>query len=677
MQFLFPTFLFALAALAIPIIIHLFHFRRFKKIYFTNVQFLKEVKEETSARSKLRNILILIARLLALTFLVLAFAQPFIPQDAEVKTGQKNVSVYVDNSFSMDALSRDVKLFEKAKQRAREIVEAYPEEDRFQVLTNDFEGRQQRLLGKDEALAIIDDIELSPATRMTSAVLTRQERVLIDGNVDNKIAYLISDFQKITTDLEQYQDTVIDINLVPLQAVVERNISIDSVWFESPVQMLDQTNNVIIKVRNLSDETAENIRLALKYEGQSKPVGVLNIPARQSILDTVNITILRDGWHQAVLTLTDYPVQFDDDYYFSFFVSENIKILNINQNLPNPYLDAGIKGIPYFSVDNRQSQNLDYSQFGDYQMIILNDVDVLSSGLAFELKSFIENGGNVLVFPSANADLNTYNAFLNSLPANELQNFENAEKQVSQVNIEEFVFRSVFENQSANLKLPTTKGSFKLNRLNSRKEEILLTYRDGSSYISKYQIGDGHFYFSSAPLDINVNDLVKNGEVFIPMIYKMAISAAKSRKIAYVIGRDEVIEARHKSNTSDLVYKIKKQEGGEFIPEQRIIGAKAYFTVHDQVGDAGFFDWYLNESEKLGVFAFNFDRKESDLSYFTLEELKNKVGNNMSIIETNENTLLTAKIEQRSQGIILWKICLILALLFLAVEILLLRFWKV
>jgi len=58
MQFLFPGFLAALITLAIPIIIHLFYFRRFKKVYFTNVRFLKEVREESSARRKLRNLLV-------------------------------------------------------------------------------------------------------------------------------------------------------------------------------------------------------------------------------------------------------------------------------------------------------------------------------------------------------------------------------------------------------------------------------------------------------------------------------------------------------------------------------------------------------------------------------------------------------------------------------------------
>ncbi|MBS1623579.1 MAG: BatA domain-containing protein, partial [Bacteroidetes bacterium] len=102
MQFLYPSFLFALAALAIPVIIHLFNFRRFKTVYFSNVSFLKEVKEETTSRSRVKHLLVLAARMLAVAFLVLAFAQPFIPKkNTNIASGKKYVSVYVDNSFSM------------------------------------------------------------------------------------------------------------------------------------------------------------------------------------------------------------------------------------------------------------------------------------------------------------------------------------------------------------------------------------------------------------------------------------------------------------------------------------------------------------------------------------------------------------------------------------------------
>ncbi len=229
MQFLFPGFLAALAVLTIPIIIHLFYFRRFKRVYFTNVRFLKEVKEETSNRQKLRNLLVLLMRCLAIAAMVLAFAQPFIPLSNGVKKGERAVSVFVDNSFSMNALSKEAPLLELAKNRAREIVAAFAVEDRFQILTNDFEGRDQRLVSKEDALSRIEEIRTSPASRDLSKVLIRQQQCLNTGKQENKLAYLVSDFQANIADLANFRDTLIAVNLVPMRAVQERNVSVDSV----------------------------------------------------------------------------------------------------------------------------------------------------------------------------------------------------------------------------------------------------------------------------------------------------------------------------------------------------------------------------------------------------------------------------------------------------------------
>lgn len=677
MQFLYPTFLFALAALAIPIILHLFYFRRFKKVYFTNVRFLREVKEESSARRKLRNLLVLAMRLLAIAFLVFAFAQPFIPaEDAEATEGRKAISIFLDNSFSMNALSQDVPLLEKAKQRAREIVEAYTVEDEFQILTNDFEGRHQRLVSQEDALALIDEIEVSPAVRRLSAVLTRQEQALNTGVKDNEITYLISDFQRNITDLETYTDTTRSVNLVPLQSVQERNISIDSAWFEAPVQMVNQTNELIVRVRNLSDEDMENIRLSIRYEGQNKPVGTLRIPARSAVTDTVNITILRTGWHEATLEITDFPVQFDDQYYFTFNVAEEIRTLVINSESPNRFLNAAFNSIEYFTVINQLSGNLDYSQFPTYQMIVLNDLPTISSGLAFELNQYVANGGNLLVFPARNADIASYKSFLDAFPANALVAFEDEPRTVGTINTEEFIFRDVFENQSANLRLPSTTGNFRLNDFGSRKEERLLTYRDGNAFLSKYQVGQGNLYFCAAPLDQDYNNLIQNGEIFIPMLYKMAISSRKARKIAYTIGRDEVIEADHLASSQEIVYKL-KGVGEEFIPEQRIVANKVFLGIGNQIPEAGFYDLSLQADSVLAKYAFNYNRRESVLDYYTAAELGEFANPSLSVIDILDTAVLTARIEERTQGMTLWRLCLILSLIFIAAEVMILRLWKV
>ncbi|MEY4934476.1 MAG: hypothetical protein RIS64_835 [Bacteroidota bacterium] len=673
MQFVFPLFLTALAAIAIPIIIHLFHFRRFKTVYFTNVRFLKEVKEETSARSKLRNLLVLLARALAIAAMVLAFAQPFIPKTGAVKKGDQSVSIFIDNSFSMSALSKDVSLLEKAKQRGREIVAAYANTDRFQILTNDFEGRHQRLVGKEDALRFIDEIKSSPAVREMSKVLMRQTQALKSSKSPNQTAFVVSDFQKNGCDFSNFKDSTTDVHLVPLEAVQEKNIAIDSAWFEAPVQMMNQTNSLIVKMTNFTNENIENVKLTLQYDGQSKPVGTFNIPAMSSATDTVNITILRTGWHEAVLEITDYPIQFDDKYYFAFNVPSFINILTINENAPNRYLDAALAGNRLFRVMNQNVNGLEYSKFATYQMIVLNSLSNISSGLASELGNYMKNGGNVIAFPAPNANLGSYTGFLNGVSANILETFENNTREVSQMNTDEFIFKDVYLQKSPNMKLPVTQGNFGLR---NRSGENLLSYRDGTHFLTKNKVGNGHLYLCAAPLDDKFNDLARNGEVFVPMLYKAAISAAKDNKLAYMIGKDDYIEADSKGIVGETAFKLKGR-AEEFIPEQRIAASKVLLGVKEGVKEAGFYNLYVKSDSILHKYAFNFDRRESSLEYFGNADLKQFIRKNLQIMDGIADSNLTSIVGERNQGIILWRWCIIAALLFLAIETALLRFWKV
>jgi hypothetical protein len=654
MQFLFPGFLAALAALAIPIIIHLFYFRRFKKVYFTNVRFLKEVKEETSNRRKLRNLLVLLMRCLAIAMMVLAFCQPFIPNGAQVKKGEKSVSVFVDNSFSMNALSKDANLLELAKKRAKDIVSAYAPDDRFQIVTNDFEGRDQRLVSKDDALNRIEEIRVSAATKELSKVLTRQQQCLNTGKAEHKTAFLVTDFQKNRADLDNFKDTLIEVNLVPMRAVNEKNISIDSAWFESPVQILNEKSRLLIKVSNRSDENADDIRLSLRHDNQLKPVGSMSIAAKSTKIDTVNITILHGGWHEAQLSITDFPVQFDDDLYLAFYVAERINVLSINGLGTNKFLHNVYAGAKYFKMDDADLRNLNYANFANYQMIILNEATVVSSGLAAELKTFAQNGGNVLVFPSPSADVNSYNTLMQAFEAGNLGSYEKTPRQAAQLNTEDFVFRDVYFNKNSNLRLPTSQGNFKLP---VGRGEHLLSYRDGGAMLAKYQLGEGAMYFNAASLSETESDLVRNAEIFVPMLFKIAVAGAKGKQLAYTIGKDEVLEAKHQIAASgEMIYKLKStantQEGvqssSEFIPEQRIIGSKLILTPGTQVQEAGWYKLQLKGDTTLAEYAFNYDRKESQLEYYDDETLRTAAPQRMKIMSANDNTNLAQVVGEQN-----------------------------
>lgn len=677
MEFLYPTFLYGLAALAIPIIIHLFHFRRFKKVYFTNVRYLREIKEESSSRSKLRNLLVLLLRLLALAFLVFAFAQPFIPNKNQKYTqGKQAVSIYLDNSYSMEALSEDVPLLDKAKRRAREIVNALAADTEIQILSNDFEGRHQRLFNKEDALALIEEVHISPIVKDLERVQERQIQALNFAKAERKKLYQISDFQKNTTKFTAAKDTNTLVSLIPLQAVQIKNTAIDSAWFEAPVQMLNQNNQLIVKVHNYGLEEAENVNLSIEFEGQKMPIGVHSIEAGGFITDTVSLKIRKTGWHEAKLNIIDYPIQFDDDYYFSFNVPDIIEVLSINQQ-ENNYLNQAFGGMPNFTLTNQSFQKVDYSDLSKYKLIILDQLPDISSGLSFALKEFLTRGGNILFFPNINSSSNTYSSFLSNIGADPIGSYQPTEMEVNSINTDEYIFNDVFLRKNSNIKLPKAQGYFPISVSPSKAGEPLMRFRNGQVALMKYRIENGHFYSMSIPVDVEKSDLVKSGEIFIPMLYKMALSSAQIKPIAYTLGKDDYIQSKHSISENDIVYKIKMADK-EFIPEQRINTGLVTIHIGENFTQSGFATLYLgDENEIADRYAFNFDRRESDMQFYTEDELKEMVPTGVDILDIGDDTSLTQLIEEQSIGKQLWKIALIMALGFLLAEVVILRLWKV
>ncbi len=672
MQFLFPGFLWALFALSVPIILHLFYFRRYKKVYFSNVRFLREVKEETSARNKLRNLLILIARCLALAFLVFAFAQPFIPVSDAAHQGAKNVSVFVDNSFSMQSFGEDLPLLDRSKQRASEIISAYTEEDKFQILTHELRADQQRYLSRAEALLAVEDIYISPAVSPLSDVVSRQVRLSKSDPDAPLVSYIISDFQRSITDLTPV-DSSIQLNLVPVQSVQEKNVTIDSAWFEVPVQMLNQTSQLIIRVTNYSSDKIENIKLTSSVDGQEKPVSTLELPAGESVYDTANITILKTGWHKVILRITDFPVQFDDTYYLTFYVDEEVNILSVNGLQNNPRLDAAFESNPHFNLENQNIAQLNYSTLRDYDLIVLNEVKDITSGMAEEIYGFVEAGGRVLFFPAADQAGDSYSTFLTRCGANTFSKYDTTQRTVGRINTDEFLFRDVYISTNRNLRLPVTEANYLTNTIQSRAAERILTYRDGSAFIEKYNIGRGSLIVCTAPLADEINDLSKNAEIFIPLLYKAAVAIGRKTPNAYVIGGSELVEIQTRDTEVDRVYTFKGAV--EFIPGITPLGPKTLLDPAGQIQEAGYYD-LLSGEEVIGVYAFNYDRTESPLEYLSAEELGDAYGSFVDVWVETAKASLSTLIAEKEHGIILWRWCIILALTFLGLEILLIRFWK-
>lgn len=673
MSFLFPAFLAALAVIAIPIIIHLFYFRRFKRVYFTNVKFLKELKEERSSRNRLKHLLVLASRVAAIALLVLAFAQPYIPQtQSKTVQGPKAVSIYLDNSFSMNALSNDVSLFEKARAKAAEIVDAYTTEDRFQVLTNDFEGRQQRLITKDEAKAYIDELKTSPASRPLTQVFERQKQALRTTNAEQKDVYVISDFQKNI--VEWKNDTTYRVFMLPLEAVEQQNVYIDSVWFETPARVLNQQSKLLVRIKNAGDKAVDNSRLTLNINGMQKSVNNFSVDAAKSITDTLNFSVTSAGWQNCELLIEDYPITFDDSYYFSFEIAQQINVTAINGNSFSKYLNVLFTESRHFNFQNQSVNQVDYSNLPKNQLIILNGLRDVPSGMASQLQTYVEKGGNVLVFPTDGMNLDSYNTFLRSLGVATYGERFAERREVSQINTQSEVFSDVFERLPNNMDMPFASSGYELSGFGGAIEENLLTFRGGRAFVSGYKSGSGKVYLCASPLDTKATNLPTHA-IFVPMVYKIGILGGTNGKISYIIGRNEVIELDNKSDKKETPYKLKGKEE-EFIPTQRIVASKLILNMDQQLNKAGNYQLYMDTNKPLYSLGFNYDRLESELSYYKPTELREQFAayRNISMLENRSN--LPEIVGKINRGVELWKYCLLFALGFLLIETLLLRFWK-
>ena len=189
MQFKHPELLYALFLLVIPILIHLFQLRRFQKVKFTNVKFLRFVELQTRKSSQLKKWLTLLTRMLLLACAVIAFAQPFIPNTDDFNEIQETV-IYLDNSFSMQAKGKNGTLLNEAIQ---DIINTMPEDEPVSLFTNTDTYRNTTVKALKNDLI---QLTHSPSQLDYEAVYLKGRRLFSNNTAATKNLILVSDFQQ-------------------------------------------------------------------------------------------------------------------------------------------------------------------------------------------------------------------------------------------------------------------------------------------------------------------------------------------------------------------------------------------------------------------------------------------------------------------------------------------------
>jgi len=681
MQFVYPYFLWGLLTLAVPVIIHLFNFRKFKRIYFSNVQFLKEVQQETQSRNKLKQWLILAARLLAITCLVFAFAQPFIPGTMQVSNlaSQKSVTVFIDNSFSMDAQQKQGRLIDLARTYADEIISAYSDADRIQVLTHDFESRHQVFYSPSEALQLINQVTISPSSRPLSEVLMRISDLHKNQAAQSSRIYIISDFQQSFTDWQQLRiDSTIPIQFVPITPSIQSNLYIDSCWTDRPELQKGGTLKLMVRVHNESDQNVENLTLRFKVNGQQKSPVNVSFDAHASVDAEITYTIQQTGFHVGEISLDDDQITFDDLFYVGFDVKESLPVYNIEGAKAGPYIQRLFGNDSYFKLETVKEGQVDYSRLSLQPVIFLNGLEKISSGLIQELKKTAESGGTIVVIPASNADQTTYNELFTSMGTGLYQQLDTTDVRIERIDSGDPFYADVFEQFPDNMDLPVVKKHWVISNQSAGYAVPIINTKNGRRFYARYQRGKGQVYVLASALDESWGNFPRHA-LFVPTFIKTVFSALQGSPLYYTLGTDAQIAVPGLKLQGDNVFRFKHEASGtEIIPQQRTIENTTWFYPGNLLTSDGLYT-VLSGSEPVFRFVMNYNRRESNPAVYTAQQLNQQVKElgftNISLLNTEVKDLRQAVIAADS-GVKLWKLFIILTLVFLGIETLFIRFLK-
>ncbi len=686
MKFLFPTFLFALFTVAIPIIIHLFSFRQYKTVYFSNVDFLRDIKKESKKKSRLKQLLILIARILAIIFLVFAFAQPYIPINSDTqKQPNQIVAVYVDNSFSMNALSEQGQLLEAARNKALEICLAYPPGTKFRLFTNDLEPKHQNIFNKEQFIQQVSEIQSSPIVIPLSLVYNRfsNQNQVFEGGTDKNL-YFISDFQRSISDVENFESKEIFSYFLPLKPNQVANLYIDSCWVEVPAHRLKQEEQVFVRIKNSSDQDFQNLPLNLYLNDSIKSITNFSVNANNEITASLKYNNNSSGSQLGKIEISDYPFTHDNQWYISYFVEPKLKALAIfNSNADSReglnYISALFNNDDYIQLDETNIQSLQISTLNEYNTIFLINPENFSSGFLNELGNAVENGTSVVLFPGNKSNPITNNTFLSYFNANRITGTDTTNLKISGIDFENKFFKDVFKKREENAILPEIKSHFQFESNIRTTESKLLWFQNNDKALSVLNFEKGKVWVFGFPLE-QQNQAFARDILFVPTIYNIVLNSLPNQEMSYTVGKNTFYEIPYNENidlNSSLEIEYLKT-GENFIPVRNITSRGTRIDFAGQIQEAGHY-LVQNDSKTISALAFNYDRKESDLRYVNSDELETKIESaqlkNSSVVSDVQSNF-SEIFNEIQNGKQLWKWALILALLFILAEVLISRFWK-
>lgn len=687
-----PDILWGLLALAIPVALHLLQLRRFKRIPFSNVAFLKDVQKETQSRHRLRNLLILLARMLAFAALVLAFADPIrLPSETSTASARQAVSIYLDTSPSMMASGELGPLIQEAKQKATALVEGFQETDKFHVFTSEFSGQDQRFLTQTEALERIAGAQLSNHAPDLQAVIQRSLDQFRRADGATPRAFWVTDLQKSSHDLAATAspDTSVAWHVLPVVANAVPNVWIDSVWFNAPLALSDQPAAVHVRIAHDATEGVDGLPLTLSVDGVSEALGSFNLVPGLPTDTVLRFTHGAPGPHRLKVSLEDAPVRFDDVHYLGYDVESAVEVFHWTD--PNSPFRTASQSVDQALESARPSVTLDRGDalpssqnLARYDLVLADALTRPSAGELSLLNEFVDGGGTVLIVPDS-AGQGTSPLFT-ALGLKSPRGWYSESGQVDDVRWMHPLYQGVFRSVPSRVDWPTYDRI--LDRSLSSTEETLISASNGMAYLSLIRgtQSRGDVYVLATPLE--TGNLTRHG-LFVPTLLRIAESARQTQGRRLLLGRDQALTlAIQRDSTAardgEIHWSIQRAslESGAnaspVVPEVRTTPDGTRLGWGSALSEPGAYTVTRN-GQPVATFGLNHRPQESQLDPWLIDEWQQAVGElgwPDVVVWAQSADQVGSLVEQHIAGERLAWYFFLAALLALAFETLLLRRWN-
>lgn len=666
MNFLYPHFLWALTALSIPLIIHLFNFRRYVTVYFSDTHLLKNVVKQSKAINRLKQLLIMLARMLALAMLVLAFAYPYIPAEVGASDARRYASIYIDNSPSMSSSAGQSSPLLEARNQAVEIVKGLPQQYRVQIITNSLQGRQQQFYTKQEAVELIDAITASYAYRTAPQIMDRIAAAAENAEVESLDLFFLSDLQKTAFEKLEKLNPDWRLQIIRLGDDNSRgNIAIDSAWFDKPVLQPGFDQDLIVKLSNRGAVQEQEVSVQLEVEGALQGAKSLSLPANGSQEVSFALRTAETGSFRGKISIDAPAPYFDNQLFISYRVSEPFRILMTGEEKFSNRLSKLFSDSIY-NFSYQRLTGIDYSRLSDYDLIIVDHgPNSLPGGFTQALGEHLQRGGNLVIFPPQENAPAT-NSLMAKLGINAFGPAQQ-EARAASIFYDDPFFTNVFSGKPRQANLPSAQKWYVFS---DPRAYSLIDMENARPLAARVPVGSGSVVVITAPLN---SSNLSTHPIFVPLMLNAALYSREQTSLYTLSGssRGPVFDVEE----SERPLVIRSSDDNEVIPRQRSRNRQK--EIYDLSPDLkpGTYPVYQDE-QALGYVAINPRPEESRWEFFTAEELAKQLGlDDHSVLEARAESLQFS-IAQRYEGTPLWKWCVAAALLFLLVEIAIIKLWK-